>query len=109
MTDISNHYSYKVQWSEDDGEYVGTCLELPGLSWLEESAVDTLIGIQNVASEVVQDMLEHGEEPPVPFTDREYSGKFLVRTTPERHRQLAMEAAEQHVSMNKLIDHKLSV
>lgn len=58
--DIADCYSYRVQWSEEDGEYVGTVTEFPGLSWLDESPVDTFIGIQNVIKECVEDMRAHG-------------------------------------------------
>lgn len=27
--DVTNHYAYRVQWSPGDGEYIGTCAELP--------------------------------------------------------------------------------
>ena len=30
-------YSYRVQWSEEDREFVGLCTEFPSLSWLAES------------------------------------------------------------------------
>lgn len=39
--------------------------------------------------------------------DRRYSGKFVVRLTPEAHRQLALEAAEQRVSLNRLAASRL--
>lgn len=64
---IVNHYSYRVQWSAEDGEYVGTCAELPGLSWLDESPAKTLNGIQKVAGEAVADMEANGGKIPEPY------------------------------------------
>ena len=49
-----------------------------------------------------------GEEPPQPFADRDYSGKFMVRVPPETHRALAIRAAEEGVSMNRLIGARLA-
>jgi len=37
----------------------------------------------------------------------EYSGKFQVRP-PEQHRNLAIQAAEQGVSINRLVSAKLA-
>jgi predicted HicB family RNase H-like nuclease len=37
-----------------------------------------------------------------------YSGHFMVRVTPVLHRQLAIEAAESGVSVNRLANDKLS-
>lgn len=28
-------YTYRVSWSEEDAEFVATCAEFPGLSWLD--------------------------------------------------------------------------
>ncbi len=39
--------------------------------------------------------------------DRTYSGKFVARVPPELHRQLVIEAADQHVSLNRLISSRL--
>lgn len=106
--DITNHYAYRVQWSAEDGEYVGTCAEFPGLSWLDESPAAALNGIQQVAREAVADMEANGETVPEPYSDRKYSGRFMVRIPTEEHRQLALEAAEQGISLNRLAAHKLA-
>ena len=37
------------------------------------------------------------------MADRTYSGKFMVRVPPETHRALAIRAAEQGVSLNRLV------
>jgi predicted HicB family RNase H-like nuclease len=38
---------------------------------------------------------------PAPLTERRFSGKFMVRTSPALHARLTVEAAEQNVSMNQ--------
>jgi predicted HicB family RNase H-like nuclease len=53
-------------------------------------------------------MRNNGEEPPVPLAGRSFSGRFLVRVPPHVHRQLAMKAAEEGVSLNRLVSAKLS-
>jgi predicted HicB family RNase H-like nuclease len=45
---------------------------------------------------------------PAPLSERQYSGKFVVRTSPALHAQLVIEAAEQNVSMNQWVVQKLS-
>jgi predicted HicB family RNase H-like nuclease len=52
---------------------------------------------------VLDDMKASGEEVPMPFSKREYSGSLRVRLPKEQHRRIALEAAEQGVSMNQLI------
>jgi predicted RNase H-like HicB family nuclease len=50
-------YTYRVTWSEEDGEYVGLCTEFPSLSWLANSQEAALKGIRKIVSEVVADMI----------------------------------------------------
>ena len=52
-------------------------------------------------------MAKDGEEPPEPISIRKYQGKISLRIPPDQHRELAMEAAEQDVSINRLISMKL--
>ena len=46
-----------------------------------------------VVRTVLEDMVESGEEAPTPLASRTYSGKFAMRIPPEKHRELAVEAA----------------
>ena len=104
----NDHYTYRVTWSEEDSEYVGLCAEFPSLSWLARSPETALRGIRRVVADVVADMKRRGEEVPEAVASRRYSGKFLVRVPPNIHRQLATEAAEAGVSLNRLASAKLT-
>ncbi|QRN82285.1 type II toxin-antitoxin system HicB family antitoxin [Chloroflexota bacterium] len=104
----NDRYTYRVLWSEEDGEYVGLCAEFPSISWLASDQEKALIGIRQVVAEVVADLQENGEQVPEPFATKNYSGRFVVRMTPELHRQLVIEAAEAKVSLNRLANDKLS-
>lgn len=103
-----DHYAYRVIWSKEDGQSVGLCAEFPSLSWLASTPEKALRGIRKVVADVVKDMKAHGESIPEPLSTRRYSGKFMVRVPPEVHRQLAIEAAEEDVSLNRLVSTKLS-
>lgn len=101
-------YTYQVFWSADDQEYVATVLEFPSLSWLAESRHAAEDGLVAVVDEVIHDMEAHGEDVPMPLGERKFSGKFQVRTSHSVHRHLAMEAARNGVSLNALVNEKLS-
>jgi predicted HicB family RNase H-like nuclease len=47
-------------------------------------------------------------EPPAPITERKFSGKFVIRTSPALHSRLTVEAAEQNVSLNQWAVQKLA-
>ena len=108
MTLKDDRYTYRVTWSEDDKEYVGLCAEFPSLSWLARTPEAALKGIRKVVAEVVNDMRKAGEAVPKPIASRHYSGKFMVRVPPDIHRDLAIQAAEAGVSLNRLASSKLS-
>lgn len=101
-------YTYRVTWSQEDGEYVGLCAEFPGLSWLADSQEATLRGICDVVAEVISDMQSNNEPIPQPIATRSYSGTFSVRIPPDVHRSLHIQAAEANISFNRLISAKLS-
>ncbi|MEW6265336.1 MAG: toxin-antitoxin system HicB family antitoxin [Thermodesulfobacteriota bacterium] len=104
----NDRYTYRVTWSEEDGEYVGLCAEFPGLSWLARTPEAAWKGIRQVVANVVRDMRKNGEPLPVPLAARPYSGKFMVRVPPEVHRHLAIQAAEAGISLNRLATLKLT-
>jgi predicted HicB family RNase H-like nuclease len=103
-----DHYTYRVTWSPEDGEHVGLCVEFPSLSWLAATPEEALLGIRQMVSEAVADMHSAGETVPEPLAEKNYSGEFRVRIPPEVHRALALQAAEQGVSLNRLASAKLA-
>ena len=104
----NDRYTYRVTWSEDDQEYVGLCAEFPSLSWLDKEPESALKGIREVVNSVVKDMTRTGEGVPQPIASKRYSGKFMVRVPPEVHRNLAIQASESRVSLNRIVGAKLS-
>ncbi|QQS01647.1 MAG: toxin-antitoxin system HicB family antitoxin [Austwickia sp.] len=109
MTDVDiAHYGYRVTWSAEDQEFVGTCLELPSLSWLAGSQEEALAGIRNLVREVINDLSAGGEPTPEPLATRTYSGKFNVRVGEHLHRTLTMRAAEENLSLNQYLVRRLS-
>ena len=103
-----DHYTYRVTWSPEDKEHVGLCIEFPSLSWLAATPEAALAGIRQVVTEVVTDMQASSELIPKPLAEKHYSGEFRVRIPPEIHRALAMQAAEQGISLNRLASAKLA-
>ncbi|MDO3701529.1 toxin-antitoxin system HicB family antitoxin [Micromonospora sp. C28SCA-DRY-2] len=104
--DVS-HYTYRVTWSAQDDEFLATCAEFPSLSWLASSQIEALQGLQDMLREVIADMEEQGEQVPQPFAERSYSGKFNLRIGESLHRELAIQAAEDGLSLNQYILRKL--
>ena len=100
-------YAYRVTWSGEDNQCVGLCTEFPSQSWLDAAPEKALRGIRKVVADVVADIQARGASVPEPISRRHYSGKFMVRVPPEVHRKLALEAAEEDISLNRLVSSKL--
>ena len=48
---VKDKNSYRVQWSEEDKEYVGTCVGFSSLSWLSPTQEGALVGIRRLVRE----------------------------------------------------------
>lgn len=105
---MTDKYAYRVVWSEDDKEYVGLCAEFPSLSWLDKSQDTAFKGIRKLVAEVVDDLKAQHELIPEPLSSKKFSGKFVVRVPAELHRELALEAQENKISLNRYVSNKLA-
>lgn len=101
-----NRYTYRAEWSSEFGEYICRCLELPWLSQRGPTLKEAIASVEQSVDEYLAE--RDGGEIPRPLTDRKFSGKFVVRTSPMLHARLAVEAAEQNVSMNQWVVSKLA-
>jgi predicted RNase H-like HicB family nuclease len=108
ITPSVNHYTYRAEWSPEQGEYVGRCIELPWLSQWAPTVSEAIAAIERAVDACIAERNACGDGVPTPLTERRYTGKFVVRTSPALHARLAVEAAEQNVSMNQWVIQKLS-
>ena len=109
MKKNSEFYTYRITWSEEDKEHVGLCAEFPSLSYLHHDIEKVLKGITNLVADVISDMKKNNESIPEPLSKKTYSGKFLIRISPDKHRDLAFKALEQGLSLNHYVSNKLAV
>lgn len=80
----------------------------PSLSWLHNDQAKALRGLVEFVAEVVTDSEASGEPVPEPISERRFSGKFNVRVPESLHRELALTAAEDGVSLNRLVSDRLA-
>jgi predicted HicB family RNase H-like nuclease len=102
-------YAYSVMWSEEDQAYVGRVAEFASLAAHGASPALALREMTEVVGCVLEDLVESGELVPPPFSKRPFSGKLHLRMPEYLHRHLALEAAQQGVSLNQWINLKLSL
>lgn len=61
-------YSYAVQWSAEDGEYVATCSAFPSLSWLDRKPDLALMGVRDLVRSALNDLAAESQQPPAPVS-----------------------------------------
>lgn len=103
-----NHYTYRVEWAPEQGQYVGRCIELRFLSHWASTLQEAIAGVEHAVDEHIAEREAAGDDVPAPLTEQQYSGRFVVRTSPALHARLTIEAAEQGVSMNQWVVQKLA-
>lgn len=96
-------YTYRVFWSAEDETFVATVAEFKSLSYVADSQEGALSGMVELVDFVLSDLREQGQAVPKPLGARRFSGHLPLRIPPAEHRRIAMEAAEEGVSINQLI------
>lgn len=88
-----DHYTYRVEWSDEDNEWVGLCNELPSLSWLDPDKAKALAGIERLAQNVA------GKDPAAVALGRKGGLKGgrarAAKLTPEQRSEIAKKAAQK--------------
>jgi predicted RNase H-like HicB family nuclease len=103
-----NRYTFRAQWCPEQDEYLGYCIELPYLTERAPGPGQAIALVAEAVDRHVENLRAGGETPPESLTERNYSGTFVVRTSPALHARLAIEAVEQRVSMNQWVVQQLS-
>lgn len=109
QTDLpkAEQYLYSVGWSEADKAFVARVAEFPLLAAHGDTQEEALSEIKSVVGFVLNDLQEAGEPIPEPFGKRVFSGRLVLRMPEYMHRQLALEASRQGISLNQLLNLKL--
>lgn len=104
---LSDRYLKIVQWSEEDGCYVGRCpgLMLGGVHGMDE--VEVYRELTEVIDEWLKIYAEEGLPLPTFTTNKSYSGRFQLRISPELHEQLTIHALRDGDSLNSYVTKQL--
>jgi predicted HicB family RNase H-like nuclease len=100
---VSPHYLKIVEWSEEDGCYVGRCPELfiGGVHGRDEAKV--YAELCQAVDEWLELYKKEGLPLPKTKTDKDYSGKFVVRVGKPLHEKLAVKALYEGESLNNYV------
>jgi len=98
-----NKYSFNIAWSGEDGGYIATCPEFPGLSAFGKTVEVALSEAKVALALFVKTFEEDGLPLPVPQAVAQYSGQTRLRLPKSVHRLASESAASEGVSLNQFI------
>lgn len=104
----ADQYTYTVLHSKEDEAYVGRVAEFSSLAAHGATREKALREITLVVQAVLEDLAESGEPIPEPLGARTYSGRLNLRMPKQLHQRLTIEAAQQGVSLNDWLNHKIA-
>lgn len=97
-------YVGSLEFSEEDSLLFGKVLGIRSLISYEGESVKELISdFHRAVDEYLQVCEAEAEKPERPF-----KGSFNIRISPELHKRLFMEAVSRNISLNSLVQEKLS-
>lgn len=103
-----NKYTYRAEWSEEDGVFIAKVLEIQSILAHGDSPENAIKELKIALKIALDSMSEEGLALPKPMSLHNFKGKFLIRTTPELHKEITIQAAESGVSVNQFILLKLA-
>ncbi len=105
MNELLEHKGYQgtVRFDADEGVLYGEVLHLRDVVTFQGETVEEVVqAFRDSVDDYLEFCAERGEAP-----DKPYSGKFMLRVSPELHRKLAAEAANSGSSLNAWVAKKL--
>lgn len=98
----ASQYVKIVEWSDEDGCFIGRCPELFGGGTHGADEAKVYAELCGIVVDVLGEMEARGEKAPAPVTAHKFSGKFLLRTGPEMHKALSVRAWREGKSLNQV-------
>ena len=97
-------YSYIIEWSEVDGCFLGSIVELERNMTCGQTREEVLINLKEALASYITTSLAANIEIPEPLKIGDYKGSITYRTSKERHYRLAKQAKLYGKSINAFID-----
>jgi predicted HicB family RNase H-like nuclease len=94
------HYMKIVEWSDEDGCFVGSAPPLIGPCCHGKDEAKVYAQLCRIVEEWIAILDTDGHELPEALAGKKFSGKFVLRVEPALHRRLAAKAVAAGESLN---------
>ena len=98
------NWTYRFEWSDEDGGYVASVAELNGCMSFGETIEEATTMIKDALISYLSCSLEYNDEIPEPIKAVDFKGNITYRTTGEQHYKIAKRAKILGISINSFID-----
>jgi len=100
---MANRYSFNIEWSEEDQEFIATCPAFPGLSAFGETEEEALKEGKIALAGFIETFKSNNMALPEPVVHEAVSGKFQLRLPKSLHRLAVRMAGLESISLNSYI------
>jgi predicted HicB family RNase H-like nuclease len=100
---LSARFPRLIEWSEEDGCFVGSAPPLVGQCCHGKTEADVATQLATIVDDLVQDVLDGNMPTPKGESGKAYSGKFVVRIPTALHKKIALKAQARGESLNQYV------
>lgn len=93
---------------QEDGTYIAKIVEFPGIIAEGDTPDAAMESVDDALQGVVETMLEDHEEIPIPVSEREFSGRLVLRMPPSLHERAAIASKLEGVSLNRYLSNAVA-
>jgi predicted HicB family RNase H-like nuclease len=100
---LSARFPRLIEWSDEDGCFVGSAPPLVGQCCHGRTEVDVATQLAAIVDDLVHDVLDGKMPAPKGEPGKVYSGKFVVRIPTALHKKNALKAQARGESLNQYV------
>ncbi|MCL2440188.1 MAG: type II toxin-antitoxin system HicB family antitoxin [Treponema sp.] len=97
-------YTYIIEWSDVDGCFLGSIIELERNMTSGKTREEVLSNLKEALTSYVKTSIDNDMQIPEPLKINDFKGSITYRTSKERHYRLAKQAKLYGKSINAFID-----
>ena len=100
----TKHYSTLIEWSDEDGCFIGSAYPLAGQCCHGGTRAEVAGKLETIIEDLLDDPDWLKNVPEI--STREYSDRIILRVSPEEHKLLAARSASRGLTINRYLKEK---